>query len=520
MKKQPNPTPPTHRFADARSTIVPNAFVCTLCLAVSACGSPSSSTNASSFTAAVDANAPPADDAGTNPVSVTFDGAAGSTLWATRECEGGSCAADAMSAAVACPDGGSTSISGTVYDPAAQNSLYNVSVYVPASPLPSFPAGATCSSCGSLFPAAVSASAVTDTAGHFTMQNVPAGTSTLVVQIGKWRRVYSGLQITECADNSLPDRTVRLPRNSTEGDLPDIAVSTGGADSLECLPLRIGVDPAEYIGGSGPAGHIHIFTGAAGATTAPPSPPSPASYQALWDSTADLMANDVVLLSCEGRETANLTAQNQQSLFDYAAAGGRVFASHFHYVWLDTGPFGAANLAQWQTGAETIDDNFSFPAAFVTLLPNGRPFPEGIALQAWLGGIGALTGGELPVWFARDNVIATNPVSQAWLALDPSTPAPGATQYFSVDTPIGTTPPCGRVVYSDLHVSGGPGTAEPGVLPDYPGMNATGGIVPTGCALRPLTPQEEALEFMLFDLSSCLVPVGQPPPPPPVAMPR
>jgi len=89
-------------------------------------------------------------------------------------------------------------------------------------------------------------------------------------------------------------------------------------------------------------------------------------------------------------------------------------------------------------------------------------------------------------------------------------------QYFSVDAPIGATAPCGRVVYSDLHVSGGPGTPEPGVPPDYPGMTTTGGIVPSGCALHPLTPQEEALEFMLFDLSSCLVPVGQPPFPAPV----
>jgi hypothetical protein len=79
-------------------------------------------------------------------------------------------------------------------------------------------------------------------------------------------------------------------------------------------------------------------------------------------------------------------------------------------------------------------------------------------------------------------------------------------------------------VYSDLHVSGGPGTNAPGVLPDYPPMpgqrggrgGMQGGIVPSQCAAHPLTPQEEALEFMLFDLSSCLVPIGESPPVPPV----
>ena len=136
-----------------------------------------------------------------------------------------------------------------------------------------------------------------------------------------------------CA-TSAPDRSLRLPSNSSQGSLPDIAISTGGADSLECLPLRIGVDATEYVAGASSAGHIHIFSGYAGAVT---RTATPQSYQALWDSTGDLMKNDVVLLSCEGEETANVTDANRQSLFDYAAQGGRVFASHYHYVWLAFG---------------------------------------------------------------------------------------------------------------------------------------------------------------------------------------
>jgi len=80
------------------------------------------------------------------------------------------------------------------------------------------------------------------------------------------------------------------------------------------------------------------------------------------------------------------------------------------------------------------------------------------------------------------------------------------------------------VVYSDLHVSGGPGTNAPGVPPDYPvpagqgggmqgggmqGGGMQGGLVPSQCAAHPLTPQEEALEFMLFDLSGCITPPDQ-----------
>ena len=139
-------------------------------------------------------------------------------------------------------------------------------------------------------------------------------------------------------------------------------------------------------------------------------------------------------------------------------------------------------------------------------------------MAQWLGNVGALTNGQLPIWYARHNadVAPSNPVSTPWIALDDSLGSPnaGATEYFSFDTPIESAEPCGRVVYSDLHVSGGPDSAEPGVPPDYPdagtiGTNRKGGIAPSGCALHPLTAQEKALEFMLFDLSSsCLVPIG------------
>jgi hypothetical protein len=87
-------------------------------------------------------------------------------------------------------------------------------------------------------------------------------------------------------------------------------------------------------------------------------------------------------------------------------------------------------------------------------------------------------------------------------------------QCFTVDTPVTIAEKCGRVVYSDLHVSGGGGAMEPAFTyftPDYPELTGsmTGGVVPGECSMHPLTPQEKALEFMIFDLSSCLIPIGQ-----------
>jgi hypothetical protein len=230
----------------------------------------------------------------------------------------------------------------------------------------------------------------------------------------------------------------------------------------------------------------------------------------------------------------------QNFLLNYANKGGRVFASHYHYAWFTqpangAGPFQQAPnvLATWTTGAQVVipQDNIAVNAVINTTLAGGGGFPEGTALQTWLGTVGALTNGQLPVWYSRNNVASLNqPPSAEWAHLAPTvTQAPNATQYFSVDTPIGVPPApdggssvCGRIVYSDLHVAGGPGVSIPGTIADYPGSSTTAGIVgtvPEACAQRDLTPQEAALEFMLFDLSSCLVPPGETTPPPPNVIP-
>jgi hypothetical protein len=177
-------------------------------------------------------------------------------------------------------------------------------------------------------------------------------------------------------------------------------------------------------------------------------------------------------------------------------------------------PSGAAMMG----GLGEIDDKKAFPAEVNTTLIGGGAFPEGTALLQWLGLVGALTNNQLPVNYARNNVVALmQPPATEWIHLAPDSPSDAnAVQYFSVDSPVGAAgnAVCGRVVYSALHVSGGPGKNAVGIPVDYPGATTNNpGIVPTDCAAHPLTPQESALEFMFFDLSSCLVPIGMNPAP-------
>jgi hypothetical protein len=391
-----------------------------------------------------------------------------------------------------CSNGGSTTISGTVYDPAGKNPLYGIVVYVPNAPVSPFTPGASCYSCDQLYTGDPLAAAITDSSGNFTIKNAPDGTSIpLVIQVGKWRRQFTLPSVTMCANTAVTPGMLTLPKNGSEGDLPDIAISTGSADTLECLLVRVGVDASEYEPGTTGTGHIHIFQGEGGPNTSPAAPKSPVS---LWDSTADLLKFDILMFSCEGAPTTGVTVTNQGYLLDYANAGGRAFASHYHYAWLTTGPFAQYNLATWQKQSQTLGN---IEAHVMTTFPEGQDFHD------WLQTVGALTNNLLPIQQAKHDadVTAANTPSQPWLVVEGDAGPTTEAQDFTFDTPfdVDAGSQCGRIAYSDMHVGAADG--------DY--MNGLPKTTPAGCANVDLSPQEKALEFILFDLSSCVTPIGQ-----------
>jgi hypothetical protein len=408
---------------------------------------------------------------------------------------------------VACP-GAPTTISGTVFAPNGKLPLYNVVVYVPNAPLDPFPAGVTCDRCGAVQSGRPVVTGLTDAEGKFKLNNVPAGADIpLVMQVGKWRRKVTLPKVTACQDNPITDANLtRLPRNRTEGDMPKVAITTGNCDQLGCLLPKLGIDPAEF-GVAGDDKAIIYYNavsavggvfGAPGGTVATFGPPNMRPSTDLWDSEAELSKYDVTLLSCECSENLkNKSMAAFTAMTNYLAKGGRVFGSHFSYVWLD----------------HSTDPDLLAAIGFKTVKGLGKPpmtldttFPKGKAMADWMKFVDpAITYGEIDSGQVFDNIASVvPPAATSWATSDTVSGAGGgkSPRIITVNTPAGAPADkqCGRAAHLDAHITVDGGTVR---------AQRTG-MFPASCAGN-LTKGETALAFLFFDLSSCIQRDVEPP---------
>ena len=402
-----------------------------------------------------------------------------------------------------------TTVSGIVYDPAGRNPLYNVYVYVPNAPVQPITSGAVCTACqapasGSPLPGAVQ----TDALGKFTVTDVPTGSNIpLVMQAGKFRRQIIIPTVNSCVDNPVGKKDsngletlTRLPRKQNEGNnnvdnIPQIAMATGGCDVLECLMRKIGIADTEFSS----TGRVHLFQGNGGASGS-----GSTSAYTFWSNKTELMKHDIVLNSCEcspyNRDT---NGSAYTSVRDYLNGGGRFFGTHYHYNWFapPTGPTEFQSTANWLSGVSGYGPPFYI----------NTTIPKGVALNQWIQNVWKSAPppqGQINLAYAAGDVSQIQGKTTPWIYYANPNLSSNAysTAYLSFNTPVSAQPAqqCGRAVFSDLHVSNGGGSGS------FPSECGVGDPLTTA-----MTQQETALEFLFFDLSSCVGDDTAPPPPPP-----
>jgi hypothetical protein len=296
----------------------------------------------------------------------------------------------------------------------------------------------------------------------------------------------------------------------------------------------------------------------------------------LVTSLATMKNYTMILFACEGGPDLNVVPHDdggtpldgisawQQNLVDYTTAGGRAYTTHYSYTWLTniqsgTNPPNNGPTPFASTGIWNIDQNNNSPQVGVidTTYPDAAAFSKGQLFAQWLGlpPVNALCNGtnncggncaagatppEICIDTSRHDMDGVNnPPAQQWIHVsDASADYPNVPQHYTFNVPLqpldgGTVTQCGRVLYSDMHVhdlSTNPTHNFPnecGGAASTSCIATSGGNCPLGshrsamcgagqpCITDTLTASERILEFMLFDLASCITQQAPPPPPPP-----
>ena len=436
---------------------------------------------------------------------------------------------------VCSPTTTTTTITGTVYAPNDTLPLPNALVYVPNGSL-TYPygltsfndgigTGGTCDTCAAEASGAPLVQTKSNFDGTFTLTNVPANVDfPLVIQLGRWRRVITVPKVTQCVTTAVSAALTRFPQSEHESgsadNIPLFAISTGAADGLECVLRKMGIVDTEFTNPSG-TGRIRFYQDSKNSSAGGTGPgarintSTPKATQ-LYDTststaTPELNNYDAVIFACRGGATNKDDASNSlANVLDYANSGGRVFATHYSYVWLDPGSVSAApSSPMWSSSATWVPDSTSTAwntagsstTGLVNTTVNGGVFAK------WLGatGVNALATGStataplVTIFDPRNDAdipVAAN--TEEWIKQSGGgTSAP--LLHMAFNTPVDQTTQCGRVIYSDFHISVGSST-----------KNVT---FPNECAGGAMTAQEKILAYMIFDLTQCITPATPPPPP-------
>jgi hypothetical protein len=205
---------------------------------------------------------------------------------------------------------------------------------------------------------------------------------------------------------------------------------------------------------------------------------------------------DMVIDACQGQAPTDKPQTSLDNIAAFAAAGGRVYASHYESFLL----WPTGETSPW-SGMATQNVNGTSVTSIGTNVAIDTTFPKGGALAHWAVTAGASTtpGTVATLNNARADVLSVTKPTTGWMTglVDATT----TNDVYQTSFYTGSAS-CGKVAYSDFHVSAGTiGTSA------FPAECPTAMPDPVGTAL---------FEFFLFDTMSCAQDDTKAPLPPPL----
>jgi hypothetical protein len=399
----------------------------------------------------------------------------------------------------ACPDGTSTTLSGTVMAPNGIDPIPFAQVYLPRSLQP-FPPGVACEVCSEVGGDAL-IKTTTGVDGTFTLGPIPTkeGQASgemidVVVQKGRFRKVAKAVIESPCGANAAPAATTTLPgKDDGMNTVPKIAVATGDYDVMECVLLDFGLDPSAfdlYNGILDPFG--------AGFGT----PDTLGNLDTLLASAEKMKQYNVIFLNCSNNEFEDKLGDEaiRHNIEGYVAAGGRLYVTDWSYDYVEQIPE-FASVIDFAPDASADAPEAKNAGAVGTGGIELQGTVEDPDMLAWLEAVERATGDEivdaagavhiehfLSEWVMQLSVPMAE-TSKVWITGDGGAPLAGP-------HPLTTTfdyQECGRVLYSSYHTSGRGDVFDPDALrfPNY-------------CADDGLLPQERILTYLISHVADCI----------------
>jgi hypothetical protein len=311
--------------------------------------------------------------------------------------------------------------------------------------------------------------------------------------------------------------------------IPLMALTTGRVDAMQCVLRKMGIEDSQFSNGGG-TGRIRFYldngakcTNGGTSSCTGTTPPYLGNGNALTASQANVDQYDALIFPCEGA-AHDVPANVKSMVLDvasnanaYTNKGGRAFFTHFSYAWLyNQQP--SINLPWRSTTNSAAVDNPSGtthhdPLTNVQIETN---FARALVFSQWLAlpAVNALTQLTPPYiqvaesrWDLNNLATWNNAgAAQRWAFYPNDNPNPGV-MHVTFDTPWNIDPAkqCGRVLYSDFHVT----TAALAGSACVTGDSTSNCMFPQECSAT-FTAQEKTLAYFMFDMTSC---VQKEPPP-------